>query len=228
MENSVPKNILDEVSYNFFVENRYKITDFNHRSIEYSAICNNGFIKLHSTKGKVYWLTQNDLSHLTPDWKFHVSVVHEDVPRAWDLVAKIFIENCCRSGVKVMYLKENERVKRGREITFYIYKHDDLFKSNSIANDFFLSIADEHSEDYWVHIFNTIERTLEENDIRSNGLAVGDYPIGKYVSLRNEAFVFDVRTKLHVYPSDNSGWNAADHPLPFNINAFNPNIRRNR
>lgn len=47
----------------------------------------------------------------------------------------------CRSGMKVIYLKEASP-EPGREITIYILKYDDKFQKSQFADDFGLSIAD--------------------------------------------------------------------------------------
>jgi hypothetical protein len=170
----IKQEILDNISYEFFITNRYTITEFNFENINYTAICNNGFIKLHSEIGKAYWLSQNELGHLTPDWKLHVSVNHEDVPKCWNLMCEIFLKNKCRSGMKVCYLRECSQIKRGREITFYIYKYEDCFKtSSSIARDYGLDRSLEHSEDYWVDLVSQIEFLLKE---KADGILVNSLP----------------------------------------------------
>ena len=42
----------DTLKYDFYVNNRYTITDLIYENIEYEGICNNGFIILHTKKGK--------------------------------------------------------------------------------------------------------------------------------------------------------------------------------
>jgi hypothetical protein len=56
------------------------------------------------------------------------------------------------------------------------------------------------------------EKLLEEHRIESNGCAIGDYPIGKYTSLRNEKFVAiedneDIRLR---YPPNECGYNGSN------------------
>jgi len=46
-------------------------------------------------------------------------------------------------------------------------------------------MAVEHSEDYWFHLCQKVEECLVNNEITSNGLAEGDYRLGKYISFRN-------------------------------------------
>jgi hypothetical protein len=219
----INSDLLHRISYEFFESNRYTISDFTLEGVEYSAICNNGWIKLHTTKGKVYWLAQNELGHITPDWKFHISVVPEEIPRAWNLVSKIFLELRCRTGMKTTYLKENKNTAKGREITIYIYKYVEEYSTKSeIGTEYFLNYSDEHSENFWNSFFNKIEKVLSENKISSNGLAKGDKRLGEYVSIRNEAYIKithqnDVEDH---YPPDEYGWNAANQTHPFNLCKF--------
>lgn len=39
------------------------------------------------------------------DWKFHISVKHSDLKKAWNLIAAIFFKMKCRAGMKTIYLK---------------------------------------------------------------------------------------------------------------------------
>ncbi len=61
-----------------------------------------------------------------------MSVKHEDLRRAWNLIADIFVKMNCRSGMKVAYLKESTPQK-GREITIYIVKYDEKFNKSQFA-----------------------------------------------------------------------------------------------
>lgn len=56
----------------------------------------------------------------------------------------------------------------------YILKYQDLYKKSSFANDFELSRAEEHSEEYWYEFVKNVENTLETHGIEPNGLAPGD------------------------------------------------------
>jgi hypothetical protein len=91
----------------------------------------------------------------------------------------------CRAGMKVIYLKEVENPQPGREITIYIVKYDPVFEKSQFAGDFGLDISIEHSEEYWFLMCKKIEEYLNSYGIESNGLAEGDYRLGKYISLRN-------------------------------------------
>ena len=57
------------------------------------------------------------------------------------------------------------------------------------------------------------EKLLEEHRIQSNGCADGDYPIGKYTSLRNEKFVAieeEDGTRFLRYPPNECGFNGSN------------------
>ena len=198
------------INYEYFEENRYSIPEFQYKNTNYNGICNNGFIKLRTVKGNDYWLTQNTHEHLTPDWKLHFSVHHDDVKKAWNLLTQVFIEQECWEGMKVLYLKENTLVAKGREITVYIYRHCIQY-----GNEF--SMNDERREDFWLQFLLESERILEANKIIPNGCAEGDFKLGKYSSLRNEAFIPHSTEDCYIYPPDESGWNAANHKLPFDL-----------
>ena len=130
---------------------------------------------------------------------------------------------------------------RGREITVYIllyektnstkrtmsYSGDDqwtrkglidvqLSRSNDIYADHDLTEKDQISIDRYLDYAVRAEKLLEENHIQSNGCADGDFPIGKYTSLRNEKFVAIENnsnslsdTPKLIYPPNECGYNGA-------------------
>ena len=213
----VPEDLVipQHFTYQYFVSNRYQISE----ETNYEALCNNGFVKLYHKMGRVYWHTQNEFGHEVPDWKFHVSVSHKDIPIAWNLLAALFLKMECRSGMKTIYLKEAQNPVTGREITIYLIKYDPQFEQSQFAGDFGLSIAVEHSEDYWLLMCRKIEAYLASYGIESNGLAEGDHPLGKYLSFRNEAFVRTPRGDS-IYPPDSYGWNPLGQSLPIDLPRF--------
>lgn len=210
----------EELKYDFFVKNRYLMPKHSFNGIEYEAMCNNGYVKLYTIPGKIYWLIQNTFNHLTPDWKFHVSVQDKDLEKAWNIVAEIFVLKNCRSSMKVKYKKENKNTVRGREITVYIAIWDDKYEKSDIGEEFKFNKNIEQNEDFWYDMFDCIEKSLKENNISSNGLARGDYALGNYVSIRNESYISDKYSDVEIYPPDWSGWNAAQQKLPFELNRF--------
>lgn len=70
---------------------------------------------------------------------------------------------------------------------------------------------------FWFTFIREAERRLAERGVRSRGCAEGDFPLPncEYASLRNEAFVSVEKGKDPIYPPNDKGWNAANHPCPF-------------
>ncbi|UJR36860.1 hypothetical protein I4U23_029573 [Adineta vaga] len=129
---------------------------------------------------------------------------------------------------------------RGREITVYIllyentllkpkqtmlYSCQDSYKpiemidwTLSSSNDIYamhdLTEKDEIPLDRYLDYVDRAEQLLERYDIESNGCAHGDYPIGKYTSLRNEKFVAitddgDSGKIRLIYPPNECGYNGS-------------------
>lgn len=126
----------------------------------------------------------------------------------------------------------------GREITVYILLYEStlkdcqtmLYSSNDLAKpirmiewelsnvgDIYanhdLTPKDEIPLERYFDYAIAAEKLLEEYKIQSNGCAIGDYPIGKYTSLRNEKFVAiededggKIRLK---YPPNECGYNGS-------------------
>lgn len=125
---------------------------------------------------------------------------------------------------------------RGREITVYIllyekssttmqtmlYSANDLTKSKHMTDWELLSVGDIYASydltpkdeiplDRYLDYVVKAEKLLEQHKIQSNGCADGDYPIGKYTSLRNEKFVAiedDEKIRL-IYPPNECGYNGS-------------------
>ena len=72
-------------------------------NLSYEILHTGGFIKLYTLKGRLYWSTQATFSMKKPDWKFHFAIARQDVPRAWDIIAKLFTESKCEFGMKVRW-----------------------------------------------------------------------------------------------------------------------------
>jgi len=104
--------------------------------------------------------------------------------------------------------------------------------------------ADEHSSEFWLDFVEIAERRLRAAGIRSNkdennlAVAAGDFPLGEYASLRNEAFIpiwslqpHDGSTQLNPqYPPNEYGWNAAQHriPLPLSYKMHGSHLLRSK
>jgi hypothetical protein len=115
-------------------------------------------------------------------------------------------------------LKENTQTVAGREITIYIPIYIDNYNLCDIGSELGFNKDIEQNEEFWFEMFDCIEKSLAENNIKSNGCANGDLPLGEYVSIRNEAFI--PSSSEEIYPPDSEGFNAANHSFPFNIKRF--------
>jgi hypothetical protein len=67
-----------------------------------------------------------------------------------------------------------------------------------------------HSWAFYRDFIRDAERILTEQNVQPNGCAIGDYPLGKYASLRNETFVM-IDNKL-IYPPNGCGYNGGECP----------------
>lgn len=101
------------------------------KTMTYRLLDSNGFLLLHTLRGRVYWMSQNATNHTTPDWKLHFSVCEEDIPKAWNILAQLFIERKCEIGMKATTVaaKFCKSSQRGRELTVYIYQYSPALKS---------------------------------------------------------------------------------------------------
>lgn len=96
------------------------------KTMTYHLLDSNGFLLLHTLRGRVYWISQNTTNHTTPDWKLHFSVCEDDLGVAWNILAEWFMESKCEVGMKVTTSGSSfcRSTQRGREITVYVYQYD--------------------------------------------------------------------------------------------------------
>ena len=201
----------------------------------YEYLHSGGFLKLYvkgARGGRMYWFIQAQEGNMLPDWKLHVSVAEADFAKAWDCIANLFMKSNLKTGMKVHTQGSGwPPHMRGREFTVYLYQHHPKFESLGQMDPSF----EPTSEEILAFVAD-VERELKQLGVTSNGCADGDYPLGHYVSLRNEAFVreqpawnlpeswqgVDIgarRGNLRisasmVYPPNCAGWNAAMHRCP--------------
>lgn len=209
-----------------------------HRTMEYEILHTGGFVRLCTERGRVYWLAQNEHEHRLPDWKLHFSVLPRDVPRAWDVLSRLFVAEACDFGMKAVAaeaLATWPAKQRGRELTVYIFQHCAAYADGGPMMEccdprsehrFWLGPEFERSGAFWRAFVLKAESMLEEAGVESHGgAATGDLPLGRYASLRNEAFVPGFEDALDglrgppafVYPPNEAGWNAAQHAPPMPI-----------
>ena len=205
------------------------------QNINYHVLDNAGFIKLATVKGRLYHYHQAEYYHQVPDWKLHFSIIDEDLAKAWDIIAELFVNWQCRSIMKMITDNCGDtswpEAMHGREITIYIYQHSPYYENLMADPTDQLSKKDEHPAKFWFALITTIESALKDHHIRSRGLAKGDQKLGDYASLRNEAYVeylpkwgemlpkiepIIFNGKSYCYPPSIEGLvNGAAHQYPF-------------
>lgn len=192
----------------------------------YHILHSNGFIKLATDAGRIYWHKQAEMEHRNPDWKIHFSIQEESIPMAWNTLSQLFIEKRCGFGMKVAYEPMPDHM-RGREITVYLFQYHPTYDGNG-----FFTEADEQPASFWEDFIRLAEDRLDQRGVKSNGLAVGDRALGVYASLRNESFTpfrkgwvvpprglsgldwsFSPEGQW-VYPPNEAGYNGAQHKDP--------------
>eukprot|EP00696_Hemimastix_kukwesjijk_P014126 gnl/Hemi2/28063_TR9271_c0_g1_i1.p1 gnl/Hemi2/28063_TR9271_c0_g1~~gnl/Hemi2/28063_TR9271_c0_g1_i1.p1 ORF type:complete len:205 (+),score=55.30 gnl/Hemi2/28063_TR9271_c0_g1_i1:621-1235(+) len=121
--------------------------------------------------------------------------------------------------------------QRGRELTVYIFTHAaeygpewrmDLSTEADPINILRFGPDDEQPASFWPGFIAEAERRLLLLGVKARPIADGDLKLGRFSSLRNEAFILGqqregdgvVRSAL-LYPPNSAGWNAAGHTLPF-------------
>lgn len=114
--------------------------------------------------------------------------------------------------------------QRGRELTVYIFQHHEAYAGGGPMmglcpgqeHEFWLGPEFERESLFWAGFVQVAENKLADAGVRSRGVADGDFPLGEYASLRNEAFVLD-SSREFVYPPNCVGWNAAGHCCPLQL-----------
>jgi hypothetical protein len=205
---------------------------------EYEVLHNNGFLRINTLRCRMYHIYQSRYRYQLPDWKIHFSIVHEDLPKAWNILSTLFMEKKCQSAIKVVvpdwdkFTWPNDML--GREITVYIYQHKKYYDD---VEEYAPTSDMQQSRSLWLSFIETAEARLAEHKIQPLPHPEGDYPLGTYSSLRNEAFILlkpewvDIVGKPqralfnngeYCYPPNVAGWNAAGHknPLKNNLYAF--------
>ena len=158
--------------------------DSNDGELHYDLYSRN-FTYFVECVGKAYWTYQAADGHLKPDWKFHFSIVKKDYETAWHILTNLMITKKCYSGMKIEICGDNwSEYQRGREITIYWIQLDEEDRNNPD-----LKCLPEQTSEYWYDFITEAEKQLSEANVIAGPVANGDIPIGKYSSLRNEAYV---------------------------------------
>lgn len=120
--------------------------------------------------------------------------------------------------------------QHGREITVYIYTHDDRYcaamdglpyTAHEVTQMRLTKEFEIGSDRLW-HFVRDCEASLAAHAVRRAGCASGDKSLGAYASIRNEAFTIqrvkqpsDGRlVQMALMPSNADGWNAAADRVP--------------
>lgn len=227
----------DTFSYNEIMKDPKADRERTVDGVVYHVLHNNGWLRVCTTKGRVYHLLQAQHYYQLPDWKLHISVQESDLPRAWDIVADHFMKMKCNTTMKMKvadYDKNDWPEKmHGREITVYIYRHKLHYEHET---SYAFSRADQYTREFWLGFINSLERELRQNNIASRGTARGDKRICQYISLRNEAYtplkpewndvspnqIIEFNNTKYCYPPNIAGYNAAGNkdPLMTNFQRF--------
>ena len=120
-------------------------------------------------------------------------------------------------------------MQAGREITLYIYTFDEKLNKNPFELDeedengkikhikYIFTKSEEKTFKFYYDLLIDIEKKLSKENIKQtieNGCAYGDLWLGKYASLRNEAYC-KVKNGGLVYPPNERGWNSTKQKMPF-------------
>lgn len=218
------------------VTNTGLVPSCNINGVLYEALSANSYIKLRTKKGLEYWVSQAEQGRRQPDWKLHFAIAEEDIGKAWNILARIFLEMRCDYIMKVKTHPAEEwpAHMRGREITVYVPMPSKLLR---------LTKKNVPNSRFWIKFIDTAEEELSAANILPRPTADGDLQIGRFTSIRNEAFILKTldmnipdeqwegydrrleennpRTKQYIYPPNESGYNAAKHAAPDFINLIN-------
>ena len=227
------------VSHRLEIPNKY-IT-IKSKKIRIELLVTNGFVKLYTYKGRLYNIFQNNDEHTIPDWKFHFNVKREHIPKSFNIISQTLLEHIIKNteekdiiddliiSMKAYNINLCTEMQAGREITLYIYTFDERLNESPFELDdkdeegkikkikYIFTKNEEKKFKFYYDLLIDIEKKLEAENINQtvkNGCAYGDLWIGKYASLRNEAYCKGENGGL-VYPPNEKGWNSTKQKMPF-------------
>lgn len=210
------------------------------KKIKLELLVTNGFVKVYTYKGRIYHVKQNIDNHTVPDWKFHFNVTRDDIPKAFNIVCETLLKHTIENTeekdiiddvfftMKAYNINLCTDMQEGREVTLYIYRFDERLNEEpfeiedpdengkNIKIKYIFRKNEERKFKFYYDLLIDIEKQLSEAKIRQtviNGAADGDLWLGKYASLRNEAFCKE--NNSYVYPPNYRGWNSSKQKKPF-------------
>ena len=239
-------NILDErFDYDHAITNRYDIPNknikINDKSIKLELLVTNGFVKLYTVKGRLYWYIQGKSLNLIPDWKLHFNIEHSDISKAWKIISETLLyykmnksHNVINEdifvGMKSININLNKNFPEymsGREITVYIYQYDPRLNENinntneideenekkeKVKKIIKYRKEEEESFNFWLEFLIEVENKLTKEKIKTK----------KHNGCADGDLYLGKYTSLRnecfiydEYPPNEEGWNAANHKIPF-------------
>ena len=241
-------NLLDErFDYTYAITNRYLMPNIyikiGNKKVRISLIVSNGFVKLYSIKGRVYWIQQMRRGALAPDWKIHFNINHDDIPKAWKIISESLLYH------KIKHTKEQEIIDDifvsmkaintnlnknfpqsmdGREITVYIYMYDELLNEDD-GNGLEINCENEEGVyakkeikyrkneeekfDFWKEFLIDTEKKLLKEKIRTKKIGAADGDL----FLGKYCSLRNETFYFSKYPENDKGWNATKKKMPFNF-----------
>ena len=211
------------------------------KKILIELLVTNGFVKIYTFKGRIYHIKQNIDNHTVPDWKFHFNVRPEEIPKAFNIISETLLKHIIQNtkseeiledifiSMKAYNINLCTKMQRGREITLYIYTFDErlnqepveIYVDNEDGQKKLIKYVFRKNEEkkfkFYYDLLIDIENQLSLNKIKQtveNGAADGDLWLGKYASLRNEAYCKGINGG-YIYPPNNKGWNSAKQKMVF-------------
>lgn len=211
------------------------------KKIFIELLVTNGFVKIYTYKGRIYHILQNKDNHTLPDWKFHFNIKPDNIPKAFNIISETLLKHIINTtddkeiiddlvvSMKAYNIKLCHEMQKGREITLYIYTFDERYNEEPVEIEikdennnptkikYIFTKKEEKNFKFYYDLIIDIEKQLFAQKIEKtveNGCAEGDLWIGKYTSLRNEAFCKGENGGF-IYPPNDKGWNAYKKKLPF-------------
>ena len=227
------------ISHRLEIPNQF--IQIKNKKIKLELLVTNGFVKVYTYKGRIYGIKQNIDEHTIPDWKIHFNVLPEDIPKSFNIISETFIKHIIKNtkdediiddliiAIKAYNINLAVNIQKGREITLYIYtfneKLNDQLEEFEVEDEkgdkqkvtYIFRKNEERNFKFYCDLLIDIEQQLNNMKIKKtikNGAADGDLWLGKYSSLRNEAYCKDKNGEL-VYPPNDRGFNSAKQKMPF-------------